>query len=789
MKKYLLYAVLFFMLFPISGTVYVENEALRFSYGNENTHYRIFDWRNQLIQNGKMISTLSGLPPGYYRLELLENGKIFETVLFSVVFSPEKRVGRNNGFFGFDSAHSWLCIPGKAGAEISTENLARLLKLAGASHVRDRLLWRDVEPSAGSFLPGRYLENAKIMRQSGIDVTLVYIGAPKFYRKSPVLPDDLSALFRFSERLSREFKGACDSWEYLNEPDLSHNSREPVWEVAAIQKAALLGLRSGNPGAKLLTTSVCEPDSAFAVNLAESRSGSYADGWNYHCYRPISEYGNVFARLRKMLQNGNGETMPIYLTELGTHAEGLCTPNSASGKNKKHSPEQEMAIAEFQAKAQIVLRHEGIAAVYTFVLPPYYEFDGHKDWGILRSDGSAKPVFAALTAQATLLDDLKIKGELKITTPGVRVFLFEGEKGQQLLAFWSVTAMDQGKVVENKELIATADRAFRLRLPEGAFALYDLFGGKKEFRVSNKEDSTEMTAERNIQYLTGLSGLQADIPAIICNSAASKTQKDQSIVIRPRLNANDFQIIQGRTLAIPQHSSGKITVEFWNLSPESKELVPEISGGTLTAMPESIKLPPMEKTAIETIFTPVDTSRNSLRIAGWVNGKEVTPAVVRYKVLEKILKNAEVRLLDIGDVSRWRRNTSGRNFRCSFDNRENAIRFDVEFPEPTRWIYPQFDLKTTERFSPKACMVQFEIKAVQDKVENDFVTVNLMLVRDDSNNVKYLPYHAPNGQWETRYISLDDIEFSPDRVKTIRIGMNPKGHKLTYWIRNFKIIE
>ncbi|MDD3154793.1 MAG: hypothetical protein PHS41_07990, partial [Victivallaceae bacterium] len=701
-----------------------------------------------------------------------------------------KRNDAKNHFFGFDAGHSWFCGAGRALPHIPPEHAARLLKLAGAAHVRDRMLWREVEPSDGTLLPGRYLANAKLMRQNNVSTTQVYVGTPQFIRKGAVLPADLLRLMQSSAKLSQSFRGECDQWEYLNEPDLPHNATEPAWEVAAIQKAALYGLRKGNKNATLMTSSLCmEPDSAFASVIVQNMVPFYADAWNYHCYSSIREYPACFRRMRSMLAKTGKKSMPIAITELGTHAEGLCKADSADGKNKAHSPEQEFALTQFHTKAQIVLRQEGIWSAYAFLLLPYHESDGLKDWGFLRKDGTVKPGYAALAAQSALLANHTLEGELKLPAKEVRAFLFKNPSGRQLIAYWRVSDLENGKPGASS-LPLDIPRAFQLPLPNGTYTHADLFGKKQPISIAN--GSLQATAQ--IQYLLDLAPLQSPalIPAIKPDEPGanapdgSEEEYDRSIVIRPILSAGDFEITNGRTVALLRGKTGKITLEFWNLSDVAKKICVQVSGGKLDNLPEFLTLPPQAKTAVETVFTPTE---GALTIGGTSGKQKITCALIPCERIGNLLQKGTIRSIGILDATRWQRNTSGKNFRTSLDKEQNAIRFDVEFPAGNRWIYPSFPLAPGKRLSKKANMLVFEIKSKQDKVENDFTVANEMLVNQSDGKAKYLPFSAPRSEWENRYVSLENLGFPPEQAHILRIGANPKGHKLTYWIRNLRVVE
>jgi hypothetical protein len=79
-------------------------------------------------------------------------------------------------------------------------------------------------------------------------------------------------------------------------------------------------------------------------------------------------------------------------------------------------------------------------------------------------------------------------------------------------------------------------------------------------------------------------------------------------------------------------------------------------------------------------------------------------------------------------------------------------------------------------------------------VENDFVHTYLMLcfnTEHEKGKSQLLTYLPPLSQWETRRIMLRDSASAVDLagVYQIRLGCNPKGTKLTYWVRNFKLLK
>jgi hypothetical protein len=49
-------------------------------------------------------------------------------------------------------------------------------------------------------------------------------------------------------------------------------------------------------------------------------------------------------------------------------------------------------------------------------------------------------------------------------------------------------------------------------------------------------------------------------------------------------------------------------------------------------------------------------------------------------------------------------------------------------------------------------------------------------------------FQAPNANWELRRIDLYAAGIDWDNVRTFHIGGNPKGMKVSYWVRNVRLL-
>ena len=127
----------------------------------------------------------------------------------------------------------------------------------------------------------------------------------------------------------------------------------------------------------------------------------------------------------------------------------------------------------------------------------------------------------------------------------------------------------------------------------------------------------------------------------------------------------------------------------------------------------------------------------------------------------------------------------------SWDETEQAVRFDIAWTNPhtDRWFYPVHTLNLPQGSLRGACMVEFEVKTAQDKVENDFKCANLMLLyKGKPIPGRLFAYQSPIGSWERRFVEFGEGDHLEDAT-AFRLGVNPKCMKCTFWIRNLAILK
>lgn len=115
---------------------------------------------------------------------LLHHRRRTEWTPFAVVADPAELRRTSEGFYGIDSALSWIgCGAPEAGKNMFAGG-ADLARLLGVSIVRDRLGWNDTQPGPdGKTDWKQFLACARLLRERGLEVLTVFHDAPSAMRR------------------------------------------------------------------------------------------------------------------------------------------------------------------------------------------------------------------------------------------------------------------------------------------------------------------------------------------------------------------------------------------------------------------------------------------------------------------------------------------------------------------------------------------------------------------------------------------------------------------------------
>ncbi|MBS1368877.1 MAG: hypothetical protein HPZ91_02870 [Lentisphaeria bacterium] len=776
-----------------ASSVFYDTEPARFELREPTgCRYRVSGWNGAAVAEGewpgggKSALELPELSRGYYTLALESDTREFgEPMSFAVVADAARRKPDPDAFFAVDTAQSWLSKAKKWNVRYPDEQfeaVSELCRRAGYGIVRDRFGWKHVEPQRGAFEPGLYGRNADLLAERGIAVCTLLDMTPEWAKsRSKNFPDDLVGLYESSKRFAERFRGKITAWEFFNEAD--SGGKGPAWTLAAGAKAFALGLKAGNPQITILNSSFhVSPLQHFAHTALKNGMGSYFDAFNYHVYVSPGEYPWLISRLRAEMAKYGLENMPLWLTENGTNLEGAAALKSYRPGTQIHSPGQEMLVAEFAPKSQILMQSLGVDRDFFFVMTPYWEQEGKKDWGLLRMDLTVKPAYVALATLNAELGHARLLGELE-PAENIRGFLYRQPDGSRTLVYWSRSSVD-GKGFDGRE------RGFRLKLPNGSYLIRNQFGTPSEARVEN--GSLALTATRFPSYLSGLPGLKMTKPFQKRPAMqGASTEEELSIVLNPVLS-NDFRVADSDAFAIPVKAACRMKLEIFNLSSEEKSGTVMLHGGNATGIPAQITVKPFGKELLSLEVMPAppgDGCRSDLLFSGEFAGRRITPAVIPLVRTEAMLKEGAGRELGWRNPARWRANSSGR-MEITYDEQEKALKLRSVFkPGTDRWSYPEYLLELPAESPDGAIGVTFEIKAGPE-ISRGVSYTALMAVLDtvqEQGKAFWIKYPKVSGRWEKRVVVFGG--FDPAEVRMLRIGMNPKCDDFTYYIRNIRVIH
>ncbi|MBR3086972.1 MAG: hypothetical protein IKH04_11280 [Kiritimatiellae bacterium] len=832
------------VLFDAPGHVAVEGTHVAASGGEPGAAWRLVDWRGRetgvagaFDETGK--AELPPLPAGYYRMGE-DSKRTTESLATLAVVAPRlsgKAEGASTGaaggmatprplpnepqrssFFGADCAIDELFrqqdCPWNDGDAIRT--VADLAALAGFTHVRGRHNWARMQPNPDA-APDcvKLAANAALFRDRGIGVSGLFYGTPGWAcdNSAKKLPTDLGVLYRSCRDIAAAFGDTIADWEFFNEPDIGF-LLAPAWDYASAFKAASLGFKAGRPQTPVLCAGFCTaPNGLFVKLFLENDAAPYFDAFNYHTYQSPSHYPAFVRTIREALGRVGAWDKPIWITEIGTNFEGPATNDSVRQGMKAHSPEQELVVAEFFPKSAIAMQMQGVEREFAFVLAAYNERGGGKDWGLIRRDGTAKPAYAALATLAREVGDARLLGAME-TPPGIRAYLYEHPDGSQTVAFWSVspidTATDDNTTIVRPEPDLAREWVINSAMPTSeSLRLVDLCGSVSTI-ARGEVGALHLPATRFPAYLTGLRGMKAELVALaprsdeeagageVVRGEDSPRPSPSPVIPRVILDPGDFEITNNKTLAVAKGDEPHLRVQFWNFSDAVQTGIVEAAGATLEGLPsEPIVLPPFGSAEFDCVLRPgiaggagaVPTT-STLVLRGHFNNREASPLSMPVIFEKAFLESCESEPIDWSDPAKWTRNDSANTYSVAWDEAEQAIRFEVEWKTSGvgRWFYPVLALSPGALDG--AIRASFEVKSAQDKIENNFGSANFMLVRGEKggSSAEWLSYTPPVSTWERRYVELSACP-NLGEVDAVRIGANPAGMRLTFWIRDIAVLK
>ena len=776
----------------------VETPTFTATSSISTVYWTASDWKGRPIKvgtwprDGKLA--LPTLPPGFYRVNC-SNATGDAPAPFDFCIVSADRCRNPNSYFAADAAISGCSRRGSYECPWYDGDCPRvtaeLLGKCGIVHTRERLEWGPfIEPKKGKRDFSRYLHTAKWMKANGVVSTGLFHDCPRWLRnpRTDTLPADLMELYGFMKEAAHAFDEYYDAWEFWNEQELG-SSGAPVWEYVAALKAFALGVRAGSPTMVILPGSLSGiVHGGYGQVMFNSDIAKYVQAFNLHTYVPMRSYDSWHRDVKKFLEEAGVPDWQVWLTESSTALDGNGEVDCYRKGLKRHSPSQEMLMVEFYPKSNILHQFGGIYRNWYFLFGCYNEQGGKRDWGSMRRDGTVKPIHAAMSALTHELGDAVLLGEMKKMSAGVRAFLYRCKDGTQTVALWSVSNLETG-AGPTVSIDSECRRTVSIPASRGRYRIVDVMGTPSE--VESDGAKLTIAATRFPQYVSGLSGLSADVPPIPAGTLGSYTERpdeDLSVVLRPLIDRNDFGVTGGKCIAELCSDTGAFDMEVWNFSGTQKTGMVSVSAGRLDNAPSEIVLPPWGKADVRLTYVPPTGGDLNFKFdfIGTFNGRRISKVRIPVFNRARFLKSCEtVEMPQLNHPEAWKRNDSGNSYAAVYDEKEKSVRFEAKWDgSKGAWFFPIHMFGGGESFKG-AKYVEFEVKSWQDKVENDMILTTVMCLYPDGN-VKESPYSPPGFEWERRRVKLPE---DADQAVGFRVGGLPKGQHLKYWIRNFRVLK
>lgn len=404
-----------------------ENVIVAAPPGEAET-WRAVDYEGKVAANGQLKdgkAEVGPLPVGWYKI--VRGGKGYITNrTFVCVLEPLRAPTPLTSPVCIDVAMAWFFPKEKMG------EVANVCQLAGINRVRDRLNWQQMEAKRGEFsAPNQYDDSARIQHEADLQLLQVNHLSPGWANTNGTrFPSDLRDVYNFYREMARRWEKEIGAFEPWNEADIKMFGGHTGSEMAAMQKAAYLGLKAGNPQVTACLNVFAIRRAATLKDFQDNEAWPYFDTYNLHTYEPLENYPGVYADHRAVSAG-----KPMWVTETSIHIKWR------GDETLRELGEEDLRLqSERLTKTYTLAIHEGVQAMFYFMLPHYTETK--LQYGLLRPDLTPRPGYVALAAVGRLLADAQPLGRLRTDDASVQGYLFDakpGGKAEVVLVAWSET--------------------------------------------------------------------------------------------------------------------------------------------------------------------------------------------------------------------------------------------------------------------------------------------------------------------------------------------------------------
>ncbi len=386
-------------------------------WDGEKAAYQLYDYAGKEIATGE-VAIKNGrfeLPvpvkEGFYEYRL----PLFNLTAGMVALPPF--AGERDDFFAIDAAMS--VFPVYKDVRLAEAYLA-ILKHAGIGHVRERLIWREVEKEAqGNFRFDVYNSDGlrKLAAKYDQKVLDVFHDAPLWSGATHArqaagfypFPRDLVRTAASWAAIGERWSPYWDGLEIWNEPEIAFGATLPGDQVGALQRAISYEFAARNIPTPVISgvfTGSVVNDRMMRLYLGNGLLAD-ADRFSFHCYASAGRMQRLVADFRHALRGDAKANIPFLITECGMPWP-VGTPRA--GLNEDLDSGMHIAMKAVEAKAN------GVAMYYPFILQFYEEHA--KNFGMMDKFHTPMRSLAAYFQTVRLLSGYRYAGDLPAVAGG-----------------------------------------------------------------------------------------------------------------------------------------------------------------------------------------------------------------------------------------------------------------------------------------------------------------------------------------------------------------------------------
>ena len=440
--------------------------------------YTVTDYWDTTVASGTAVApagataapvSLGRLPKGHYRLTATLGDDPPVPGEFAVVTDLVDRPPLVDSPFAVDVAAGWLTP-----AELYDE-LARGLRLAGFTWIRERARWNDlVNPAPGKFDFSSESKSEAFLAEAheqGLKVLNVFHSSPAWTRGAEdALPRDLMAAYEYARAAADHYGDTVTAWEIWNESD--HTAFSPAHETAdqyaAFAKAMSIGYLDSARKPLISDVGHAFPRGTYADLVAANQVLDYVDIHSWHRYaspddsRAITPAAPGSEGHIALVDEYGSSSTRRWMTESGMPLQ--------SSPPEPLTPFQQQQQARYFTTATLLNIAKGTDKHFGFVVPPYNESTNY--FGLLTRSYTPTVAYTAQAAMTAALGAGDYVGPVPGLPAGVTGLAFN-DGDDQVIALWSeqetsvslnlgVPRVTRTDIVGNTSQLTSGDGTYQL---------------------------------------------------------------------------------------------------------------------------------------------------------------------------------------------------------------------------------------------------------------------------------------------------------------------------------------